>query len=187
MMREPGMPELKQFRGMEIRLQNKRKRLQHISSVAFSIYGDPDRIRTCGPKILTNYNFRYHLPRRLCGLDFLFIIGSCPQMLPVKSLHLPVSRLGSGLPFYRSREGFPEFEQIHHDVSSHGAQFYFRNLVLYPAELQGHNAFFYPYLYRISTRDDNPKLHIFITHKKFTKYKLLFCKHFLHKNRYMYN
>lgn len=61
-----------------------------------------------------------------------------PKVLPVQSLHLP-GKLRAWLGIGTTREGqaFPDFEQIHHAVSPHGAQL-FRNPVLYPAELRGH-------------------------------------------------
>ncbi len=68
------------------------------------------------------------------------------KVLPVQSLHLlPV--LGSLARDWHDLKNkaraFPEFEQIHHVVSKHGAQLNTRNPVLYPTELRRHARYFY--------------------------------------------
>ena len=44
-----------------------------------------------------SYHYNFHYTFLFCGLDFLFIITFLFQMFAVKSLHLLISELGSGL------------------------------------------------------------------------------------------
>lgn len=61
---------------------------------------------------------------------------------PVSTPSVHKERLGSGLARPLQAVAFPDFERIHHNVSSYGAQLN-RNPVLYPTELRGHTVFVY--------------------------------------------